>query len=109
MRGTVFVLLFMLLLILGCSNDEHNRKIVGKWKGEKTGIVAELLSDGTLIFNDQPGHYKGIPIKIKWKYLKEGKVLFEYEGGGDRPSVVTKYDYSEGKLIGDNETFTKFP
>lgn len=89
MVRTAFFLLCILLLTLGCSNSEHNRKIVGKWKGEKTGIVAELLSDGTLIFNDQPGQYQGVPIKKEWKYLKEGKVIFNYEGGGDRPSVVT--------------------
>ena len=109
MVKTAYFLICVLLLIFGCSNGEHNKKIVGKWKGDKTGIVAELLSDGTLIFNDQPGQYQGIPIKKNWKYLKEGKVLFDYEGGVDRPSVVTKYDYRDGKLIGENETFVKVP
>jgi hypothetical protein len=81
MGRTAFILLCMLLLTFGCSNDEHDRKIVEKWKGEKTGIVAELLSDGTLIFNDQPGQYQGVPIKkngnisTKTKFFSSMKVV----------------------------------
>ncbi len=102
MRKLIITLIALFLLIFtGCSSNQENSEIVGKWQDAETGIIIEYSSDGHYYeyvnenFTTDKTSYKISNKKITY-YIEgeeDSEFSVEYKIDGDKLIIGSSIEY----------------
>ena len=98
----VFIAMFTVIILVGCSNSKIDSKVIGTWNYDTDGL------NSTYVFNKDATGEQTIKVgenssKNKFTYeTKEGKILITFENDSD----VFEYKYRfEGKNLVLKDSF----